>query len=66
MTSSLDQFANLDELTLEEVIGTLVAHEEKLHDRLLRREERDLLAKAAAKKEVEPNYSKGRGRGQGW
>ena len=49
VTTSLDQSTNFDELTLEEVIGCLVAYEEKLQDRLLRREEKALLTKASTK-----------------
>ena len=69
MTTSLDQSTNFDELTLEEVIGCLVAYEEKLQDRLLRREEKALLTKASTKKDQEASNrgrGRGRGRGQGW
>ena len=66
VTTSLDQSTNFDELTLEEVIGCLVAYEEKLQDRLLRREEKALLTKASTKKDQEAsNHGRGRGRDRG-
>ena len=66
VTTSLDQSTNFDELTLEEVIGCLVAYEEMLQDRLLRREEKALLTKASTKKDQEAsNRGRGGGRGRG-
>ena len=65
VTSSMDQFVNLDELTLEEVIGSLVVLEEKIQDRVVRKEEKVLLAKATAKKDPEAGRGRGRGRSRG-
>ena len=65
VTSSMDQFVNLDELTLEEIIGSLVVLEEKLQNRVVRKEENLLLAKATAKKDLEVGCGRGRGRSRG-
>ena len=65
VTSSMDQFVNLNELTLEEIIGSLVVLEEKLQDRVVRKEENILLAKATAKKDLEASRGRGRGRSRG-
>ena len=55
-------------ITLEEVIGTLKVHEDKLKAHMVQREEKALLAKAfikEKKKDHDPSNGKGRGRGHG-
>ena len=55
-------------ITLEEVIGTLKLHEDKIKARLVRREEKSLLAKAfikEKKKDYDSSNDRGRGRGRG-
>ena len=55
-------------ITLEEVIGTLKVHEDKLKARMVKREEKALLAKAfikEKKKDHDPSNGTGRGQGRG-
>ena len=68
ITTSIEQFEDLETITLEEVIGTLKVHEHKLKARMVKREEKALLAKAfikKKKKDHDPSNGKGRGRGRG-
>ena len=67
ITSSIEQFGDMDSMSLEEAIGSLKIYEEKLQDREARREEQLLLSKAAGKqKKYEESSTRGRGRGRGW
>ena len=67
ITTSIEQFQDLETITLEEVIGTLKVHEDKLKARMVKREEKALLAKAfiKEKKDHDPLNSRYRGRGRG-
>ena len=66
MTTSLYQSENFDDMTLEEVIGSLMVYVEKLHDLFLRKEEKALLTKASTKRDQEEsNHERGRGRERG-
>ena len=64
ITTSIKQFQDLETITLEEVIGTLKVHEDKLKARIVKREEKALLAKSfikEKKKDHDPLNGKGRG-----
>ena len=64
ITTSIEQFQDLETITLEEVIGTLKVHEDKLKARMVKREEKSLLAKAFIKeKKKDHDPSNGRGCG---
>ena len=68
ITTSIEKFQDLEMITLEEVIGTLKVHEDKLKARMVKREEKALLAKAfikEKKKDHDPSNGRGRGRGRG-
>ena len=66
ITSSIEQFQDVDNLTLDEVLGSLTIHEDKLKDRSMKREEKALLVRALGKlKKKENDSSHGRGRGRG-
>ena len=66
ITTLIEQFQDLKTITLEEVIGTLKVHEDKLKAHMVTREEKALLAKAFIKeKDHDPSNGKGRGRGRG-
>ena len=66
ITTSIEQFQDLETITLEEVIGTLKVHEDKLKACMVKREEKALLAKAFIKeKKNDHDPSNGRGRGRG-
>ena len=66
ITTSIEQFQDLETITLEEVIGTLKVHEDKLKARMVKREEKALLAKTFIKeKKKDHDPSNGRGPGQG-
>ena len=66
ITSSIEQFQDVDNLTLYEVLGSLKIHEDKLKDRSVKRKEKALLARALGKlKKKEDDSSRGRGRGRG-
>ena len=67
ITTSIEQFQDLETITLEEVIGTLKVHEDKLKARMVKREEKALLAKAfikEKKKDHDPLNGRGGGRGR--
>ena len=60
ITSSIEQFQDIDNLTLNEVLGSLKIHEDKLKDRSLKGEEKALLARALGKlKKKEDDSSRG-------
>ena len=59
ITTSIEQFQDLETITLEEVIGTLQVHEDKLKARMVKREEKALLAKALIK-EKKKDHDPGR------
>ena len=66
ITSSIEQFQDVDNLTLDAVLRSLKIHEDKLKDRSVKREEKALLARALGKlKKKEDDSSHGRGRGRG-
>ena len=66
ITTSIEKFQDLETITLEEVIGTLKVHEDKLKACMVKREEKALLAKAFIKeKKKDHDPSNGRGCGQG-
>ncbi|XP_078444223.1 uncharacterized protein LOC144713503 [Wolffia australiana] len=67
ITSSIEQFGEMESMTLEEAVGSLKIHEDKLKDRQSRREEQVLLARAIrkGKKKDKDKNSRGRGRGRG-
>ena len=66
ITNSIEQFEDINNLTLDEVLGSLKIHEDKLKDKFLKREEKALLARALGKlKEKEDDSSHGNGRGGG-
>lgn len=65
LTSLIEQFQDLDVLTLDEAITSQKIHEDKLKDRQSRRQEKALLAKALEKlKKSETTRERGRGCGQ--
>ena len=65
ITTSIEKFWDLDTITLEEVMGTLKVHEDKIKARLVKREEKALLEKAFIKdKKKDFDSSTGRGRGR--
>ena len=49
ITISIEQFQHLDTITLEDLIATLKMNEDKLKDRLFKREEKALLPRAEGK-----------------
>ena len=52
--------------TLDEVVGSLKIHEDKMNDRSAKREAKALLARALGKmKKKDDDSSQGRGRGRG-
>ena len=64
ITTLIEQFQDLETITLDEVIGTLKVHEDKLKARMVKREEKALLAKAFIKeKKKDHDPSNGRGHG---
>ena len=68
LTLSLEQFGDLDSMSLVEAIGSLKIHEMRLSERDLRDEEQALLSRALTKfkksKQDEGQSSRGRGRGR--
>ena len=67
ITSSIEEFYDVNSLTLDEVLGSLKIHEDKLKDRSVKREEKALLAWALGKlkkKEDDSSHGKERGRGR--
>ncbi|XP_078435019.1 uncharacterized protein LOC144706015 [Wolffia australiana] len=67
ITSSIEQFGEMESMTLEEAVGSHKIHEGKLKDRQSRRDEQVLLARAIrkGKKKDEDENSRGRGCGRG-
>ena len=68
ITTSIEQFQDLETITIEEVIGSLKVHEDKLKARMVKREEKALWAKVfikEKKKDHDPLNVRGRGRGHG-
>ena len=65
LTFSLEQFGNMRGLSVDEVIGSLRVHEQRLQERDSREEEQVLLARAfnQSKKGDRGSSSRGRGRG---
>ena len=65
LTFSLEQFGNMRGLSVDEVIGSLRVHEQRLQERDSREEEQVLLARAynQSKKTDRGSSSRGRGRG---
>ena len=49
ITSSMEKFGDLDAMTLDEAIGSLKIHEDKLQDREEEREDRAFLASVKGK-----------------
>ena len=68
LTLSLEQFGDLDSMSLVEAIGSLKIHEMRLSERDAREEEQALLSRAMSKidksKREEGQSSRGRGRGR--
>ena len=64
LTLSLEQYGELDKISLDEVIGSLTAHELRLKERESREEEQVLLAKARRKAKSSNDESSSRGRGR--
>ena len=68
LTLSLEQFGDLDTMSLVEAIGSLKIHEMRLSERGAREEEQALLSRAMSKfkktKQEEGLTSRGRGRGR--
>ena len=65
LTLSLEQYGELDKVSLDEVIGSLTVHELRLKEWESREEEQVLLAKAMSKAKLsneEDSSSRGRGR----
>ena len=68
ITTLIEQFQDLETITLEEVIGTLKVHEDKLKARMVKREEKSLLTKPfikEKKKDHDPSNVRGHGLGCG-
>ena len=65
LTLSLEQYGELDKVSLDEVIGSLIVHELRLKERESREEEQVLLAKVMGKAKItNEEESSSRGRGQ--
>ena len=68
LTLSLEQYADLDKVSIDEIIGSFTVHELWLKERESREEEHTLLAKALNKTKLtseEESSSRGRGRHRG-
>ena len=68
LTLSLEQYGELDKVSLDEVIGSLTVHELRLKERETSEEEQVLLTKAMGKAKItneEESLSRGRGRHRG-
>ena len=68
LTLSLEQYGELDKVSLDEVIGSLTVHELRLKERETQEEEQVLLAKAMGKAKIsneDESSSRGRGRHRG-
>ena len=59
---SLEEYGDLDKVSLDEVIGCLTVHELRLKERESRVEEQILLAKAISKAKLSTEESSSRGR----
>ena len=69
LTLSLEQFGDLNSMSLVEAIGSLKVHEMRLSERDAREEEQAMLSRAMSKfkktKQEDGQMSRGRGRGRG-
>ena len=65
LTFSLEEFGNMRGLSVDEVIGSLRVHEQRLQERDSREEEQVLLARAFNKSNKSDHGSSSRGRGRG-
>ncbi|XP_078436409.1 uncharacterized protein LOC144707168 [Wolffia australiana] len=69
LISSMEQFGGIDDMSLEEAIGSLMAHEDKLKERCTAHGEKALLTQSQTKTKEEGESSRGsrggRGRGHG-
>ena len=65
LTFSLEQFGNMRGLSVDEVIGSLRVHEQRLQERDSREEEQVLLARAYNQSKKTDHGSSSRGRGRG-
>ena len=65
LTFSLEQFGNMRGLSVDEVIGSLRVHEQRLQERYSREEEQVLLARAFNQSKKTDHGSSSRGRGRG-
>ena len=65
LTFSLEQFGNMRSLSVDEVIGSLRVHEQRLQERDSREEEQVLLARAYNQSKKTDHGSSSRGRGRG-
>ena len=68
LTLSLEQYCELDKVSLDEVIGSLTVHELRLKEQEFCEEEQVLLAKAMGEAKIsneEESSSRGRGRHRG-
>ncbi|CAA6662618.1 unnamed protein product [Spirodela intermedia] len=67
ITTSIEQFQNLDTISIDEILITLKIYEDKLQDHYVKREEKALLAHALKKnkKKHSSNGTQARGRGRG-
>ena len=65
LTFSLEQFGNMKSLSVDEVIGSLRVHEQRLQERDSREEEQVLLARAFNQPKKGDRGSSSRGRGRG-
>ena len=68
LTLSLEQYSELDKLSLDEVIGSLTVHELRLKECESREEEQVLLSKAMSKAKLsneDESSSRGRGKQRG-
>ncbi|XP_078447122.1 uncharacterized protein LOC144716003 [Wolffia australiana] len=64
ITLSLEQYGDLDKVSLDEVIGSLTVHELRLKERESREEEQALYAKAMSKTKITAEESQSRGGGR--
>ena len=68
LTLSLEQYGDLDKVSLDEIIGSLTVHEMRLQERESREEEQALLTKALSKVKLsteDESSSRGKGRHRG-
>ena len=62
LTFSLEKFENMRSLSVDEVIGSLRVHEQRLQERYSRQEEQVLLARAVNQSKKNDHGSSSRGR----